>query len=61
MMLDNQKKVKGRSSFKCNACTNNIMTISQDDPEVIIGNDKFVIKAIPAVSQVAVLKQQQTD
>ena len=28
-------------SFKCNACTNNIITISQDDPEVIIGNDKF--------------------
>ena len=43
MMLDNQKKVKGRSSFKCNACTNNIMTISQDDPEVIIGNDKFEV------------------
>ena len=38
-------KIKGRlkadPSFKCDACTNNIMTISQDDPEVIIGNDKF--------------------
>ena len=61
-MLENQRKLKSRSIFQVyNACTNNIMTISQDDPEVIIGNDKFVIKAIPAVSQVAVLKQQQTD
>ena len=38
-------KIKGRlkadPSFKCNACTNNISTISQDNPEVIIGNDKF--------------------
>ena len=37
-------KIKGRlkadQSFRCNACTNN-MTISQDDPEVITGNDKF--------------------
>ena len=40
-------KIKGRlkadPSFKCDACTNNIMTISQDDPEVIIGNDKFEV------------------
>ena len=40
-------KIKGRlkedPSFKCNACTNNIMTISQDDPEVTIGNDKFEV------------------
>ena len=39
-------KIKGwlmaDASFKCNACTNN-MTISQDDPEVIIGNDKFEV------------------
>ena len=36
-------KIKGRlkadPSFKCSACTNNI-TISQDDPEKIIRNDK---------------------
>ena len=40
-------KIKGRlktdPSFKCNTCTNNIMTISQDDPEVIIGNDQFEV------------------
>ena len=39
-------KIKGRLKadpfFKCNECTNNI-TISQDDPEVIIGNDKFEV------------------
>ena len=39
-------KIKGRikegPSFKCNACTNNIK-ISQDDPEVIIRNDKFEV------------------
>ena len=38
-------KLKGRlkadPSFKCNVCTNNIITIFQDDTEVIIGNDKF--------------------
>ena len=40
------RKSKGRikegPSFKCNACTNNIK-ISQDDPEVIIRNDKFEV------------------
>ena len=40
-------KIKGRlkadPSFKCNACTNNIITIPQDDPEVIIGNNKFEV------------------
>ena len=35
--------LKADPSFKCNACTNNIMTISQDGPEVIIGNDKFEV------------------
>ena len=40
-------KIKGRLKadpyFKCNACINNIMTISQDDTKVIIGNDKFEV------------------
>ena len=40
-------KIRGRlkayPSFKCNACTNNIITISQDGQEVIIGNYKFEI------------------
>ena len=40
-------KIKGRlkadPSLKCNSCTNNIMTIFQDDPVVIIGNDKFEV------------------
>ena len=36
-MLQNQRKVKGRSIFS-NACTNNIIIISQDDPEMIIRN-----------------------
>ena len=39
-------KIKGRlkadPSFKCNACTN-IIAISQYDPEVIMGNDKFEV------------------
>ena len=39
-------KIKGRlkadPSFQCNACTDNMMAISQNDPERIIGNDKFV-------------------
>ena len=35
--------LKADQSFKCNACTNKIMTISQDDPEVIIGNVKFEV------------------
>ena len=35
-------KLKADPSFKCTACTNN-MTIFQDDPEVIIGNDKFEV------------------
>ena len=38
-MLEDQNKVKGRSIFRC---TYN-MTISQDDPEMIIGNDKFEV------------------
>ena len=43
-MLENQRKVKGRvMPVMCNACTNNIITISQDDPEVVIGNDKFEV------------------
>ena len=43
-MLENQRKVKGRlMPAMCNACTNNIITISQDDPEVIMGNDKFEV------------------
>ena len=29
-------------SFKCKACTNNT-AISQDDPEVIIGNDNYEV------------------
>ena len=37
-MLKNQRKVKGRSIFKCTACTNNII-ISQDEPGVIIRNN----------------------
>ena len=40
------------------------MAISQDDPEVIIGNDKFEVvdsfRYLGDSSQVAVLKQQQT-
>ena len=40
-------KIKGRlkvdPSFKCNAYTNNIITISHGDPEVIIRNDKFEV------------------
>ena len=35
--------LKADPSFKYNACTDYIITISQDDPEVIIGNDKFEI------------------
>ena len=35
--------LKADLSSKCNACTKNIITISQDDPEVIIGNDKFEV------------------
>ena len=34
-----KERLKADLSFKCTACTNN-MTISQDDPEVMIGNDK---------------------
>ena len=34
-----KERLKAELSFKCTACTN-IMTISQDDPEVIIRNDK---------------------
>ena len=30
-------------SFKCSACTNNIITVSQRDPEVISRNDKFEV------------------
>ena len=40
-MLENQRKAD--PSFKCNACINNTMTISQDDPEVIIENYKFEV------------------
>ena len=36
------------------------MTISQDNPEVIIGNDKFEVVG-DSIGQVAVLKQQQTE
>ena len=40
-------KIKGRlkadPSFKCNASTNNIIKISQDDLEKIIGNDNFEV------------------
>ena len=35
--------LKADLSSKCNACAKNIITISQDDPEVIIGNDKFEV------------------
>ena len=35
--------LKADPSFKCNASTNNIITISQIDPEVIIANDKFEV------------------
>ena len=35
--------LKVDQSFKCNACTNNIIIISHDDPEVIIGYDKFEV------------------
>ena len=42
-MLKNQSgRLWADTSFKCNACTNN-MTISKDDPKVIIGNDKFEV------------------
>ena len=38
-------KIKGRlkadPSFQCNACTNKIMAISQDDTKLVIGNDMF--------------------
>ena len=37
-----KKRPKADPSFKHNACINN-MTISQDNPEVIIGNDKFEV------------------
>ena len=36
-------RLKADPSFKCNACTNNINTISQDDSEVIMGNGKFEV------------------
>ena len=40
-------KIKGRlkadPSFKYNACTNNIIILSQDDPEEINGNDEFEV------------------
>ena len=38
-----KRRIKKDPSFMCNASTNNVMTISQDDPEVIIGNDKFEV------------------
>ena len=34
---------KADPSFKCSACTNNIITVSQGDPEVISRNDKFEV------------------
>ena len=37
------ERLKADPSFKCNACTNNNKTISQQDSEVIIGNDKFEV------------------
>ena len=36
-------RLKADASFNCNTCTNNIITFSQDDPEVIIGNDRFEV------------------
>ena len=38
-----KERLKTDPSFKRDACTNNIMAISQDDPEVIIENDKFEV------------------
>ena len=35
-------RLKADPSFQCNACTENVMRISEDDPEMIIGNHKFV-------------------
>ena len=37
------ERLKADPSFKCNACNNNTITISQDDAEEIIGNDKFEV------------------
>ena len=54
-----KRRLKADPSFKCYACTNNI-TISQDDPEKISGNDKSLY-VISSVSQEAVLKQRQRD
>ena len=36
-------RLKADASFKCNASTSNIMTISLDDPDAIIGNDQFEV------------------
>ena len=40
-------KIKGRlksnPSFNCNTCTSSIIAIPQDDPEVIIRNDKYEV------------------
>ena len=64
-------KIKGRlkaePSFKCNASTNNMIGISQDNPAVIIKNDRF--EEIDSFSYLgayigqleAVLKQPQTE
>ena len=38
-----ERRLKADPSFRCKTCTNNIITISQDDPEVIIRNDKFEV------------------
>ena len=38
-----KERLKADPSFKCNACTNNTITISQDDAEEIIRNDKFEV------------------
>ena len=38
-----KERLKADQSFKCNACNNNIIIISHDDSEVIIGYDKFEV------------------